>query len=281
VVKRRYSPNKNALTGQPKKAQEHRMEKDLSAEITKFPATSLPQKYENARDADSDPLTNDVIILGEDVHPSSPDFIGPHDAYDDGREFLLRRIEDVALIAMTNLVASPKYHHHLLTDVVLEMDRGHLRLSKEYPNMDAHGQAELFIEDNFKRALENRDDVQRSAVEENIEAIRAMQAVALEQNKVIKDLETKNIQAQLTLLEIRQSLKESNITPDQMAVFDKRAKISTPAHIEDEEHTKSTTGKFWNIVSHLSRKTFESMGIVAPKSAEVTVIHLDELLPRY
>ena len=196
-----------------------------------------------------------------------PNFIGPLDAFDDGRMLLMRQVEDVAQIAMKDVIVFPKYHADLVTKVTNEMARGHLRLSSDYPQLDAHDQTSQFIEDNFRQVVVNPDEVRNDIIAKNIAAIRLMQEATLKQNSSIEKLKRDGIETQLTILRLRQALIESNITEDQKAVFDKIADISSisPSEITDEEYTKSPTGKFWNIVRQLSLWTFETMGIVAPK----------------
>jgi hypothetical protein len=276
------------------------METDLPVENKKFSADFLP-KITDAHNGEDDPLTTSAtVIRGYDelripsVHdsdfigpkfpiPNEVEFIGPHDAYDDGRMFLLQRIKDVAHIAVADVVESPKYHAQLVTAVMDEIAAGHVRLSGEYPEHHPHAQTIHFIQDIFKAELAEMETVTGSIVSENVQTIVSLQDTMREQTEEIEKLKKIQIEAQLKLLRLRHSLKASNISDEQLAIFDDIAKIplltNTPHH--EIEPTKSTTGNFWHIVSNLSRKTFESMGIVAPKSAEVTIVNLHESIPKY
>ena len=233
---------------------------------------------ERNNNSGGDTLLEIISIPEFNLKVYDPNLIGPRDASDDGRGLLLRQIEDVARIAVADVVSSPKYHADLVTKVNNEIASGHLRLSSDYPQLDAHDQTMQFIMDNFEKIVLSPDEVRNDIIAENVVVIRTLQEAVLENNGTIEKLKKDCIQAQLTILRVRQGLRASNISDAQLAVFDENANIAAPSEISDEEDTKSPTGKFWNIVRQLSQKTFETIGIVAPKSAEVTVIKQREII---
>jgi hypothetical protein len=290
--------NKNALIGSTKKAQEHRMTQ-VSPEVkNNFREDTLPENM-------PDVTTTDVIILGEDrredvfngeaafVHvPSSydPDLIGPRDASDDSRRFLMRRAEDLAQIAVLNFGAYEGERARLVETTRQDVSEGHLRLNGEYKKMTADQQIEHFVMDAVNGSLKPRDeivsDLAAERVAQDLGSRDAEQALQLEVD-TLKELVLKQSGR---ILKVREMLVERGATEEFMREFDYTTKIMTKPDAEayelemklDPDHETPPlvdTGairlfdKFMSVLSpSFGRKALRSIGILPPKSGEVQVV---------
>jgi len=214
------------------------------------------------------------------------EFIGPHDAVDNARGLLLRRAADVALIATKNSDALPHEYERFTRDVQTAVNEGRLRLANNYPTHDAHSQMSAFIADSIvEMDLENQKDEQ-SVAEKELEALQKVsQAQATSIEILTNDLKTEKEMVRTNNLLLRKALVEQGASTEMLLVFDKMTHLRTALEADADaaeaaeaatvqtETDATSANKFRQAISSLiSRKGLQKIGILAPRSAEISVV---------
>jgi hypothetical protein len=275
VVKRRYSPNKNALIRSTKKAQEHRMTMVLS------------EGNFSSREA----------VIRENKPEQTSTFIGPMDASNEAWHLHEQQSRNLAMVAVMNIGAYGQEYRKVFNSVQNSVSEGILRFGKKYPNMTIDEQTDRFISQTMVSEYKSHDEVAANLKSENenlrVGTVGPDKELQLELNTA-RDLVKKQA---IRILAVREKLVLRGASEEFMREFDYTTKLMTKPDQEAYEHemeltseaeiaTLTNTGeiklfdKFKYVLSaSFGRKALRSIGILSPKSGEVTVIRQDEVTP--
>ncbi|HEY8992552.1 MAG TPA: hypothetical protein VIM37_01745 [Candidatus Microsaccharimonas sp.] len=289
------------------------MEKDLSVENIISRLIPYPKKYENVRDTNGEPLTNEHIVLGEDVYPSNPDLSLPKQSDDltvsistlpelagsfaelmaeqthikhvnIGRALLQRQARDVATMAFANPVRVPEFYEKLRTDVESAVNDGVLDLVTKYPDVQSEARIGLYTKEILTQQLQTPTNVLLADVHPELISNEIgvspdrFHELEIDNKRLLKERQAQ----QKTILDLRALRIAEGASADELHEFDQVAKLLTAPEREAYEHgsvhnSRTLTELFKSIVRPLiSRKALEAIGIVSPRSAEFAIISHQE-----
>ena len=289
------------------------MEKDLTVDKHNFSADSLPKKYENSRDGVSEPLTNEVIVLGEDVYSSNSESLLPEQSDDftvsittlpeladifakpifeqitpvhveEGQGLLECRAHDVATIAVANAIRFPEFYEGLRNDIQKAVNEHALDLATKFPNEEPATRVGLYAKEIVTKHLQTPADVLLADVNpglisnEIIASPARMRELELDNNKLRKVLAEK----QSTLYALRALRVSEGASVQELREFDQVAKLLTAPEREAYEHgsvqnPRKLTELFKSIVQPLmSRTAFDAIGRDSPRSAATSIVTQQE-----
>ena len=263
---------KTHLSDQPKKAQEHRMTMVLSE------GNSSSQE----------------AIVRENKPEQTSTFIGPMDASNEAWHLHEQQSRNLAMVAVMNIGAYGQEYRKVFNSVHNSVNGGILRFGKNYPNMTVDQQIDSFISHTMSSEYKSHDEVavNLKSEKENLRVgtFGPDQELQLELN-TMRDL----VKKQATrILAVREKLVLRGASDDFMREFDYTTKLMTKPDQEAYELEKELTpeaegaplidtneitlfDKFKYVLSaSFGRKALRSIGILSPKSGEVTVIRQDQ-----
>jgi len=241
----------------------------MQGEANNIGGSSAPQESMTS-DYISETFAEEPVYIG----PSDKEFIGPRDATDLARPFLQRGFEAAAQIALSDgFVREPKYAglfrtklSELKVDIETAIDRGDLRLGKEYPTLVPSDQADAFYRQLFIDAMPAASQTIDIVAKEKSETETQSKIDAL--GRSLKESEKQRTQergsAHGKMIELRRLAVASGLTDEQMVEFDKIAGFRTQVELaldaqEDESSAEKDiawTDKFKQIISGIALKGF-------------------------
>jgi|GEM_PF-2422122 len=283
------------------------MTQAFSAETFRSTEDTLPKNTNTWVDG-VDPLTtSDIVILGEDVHTTyenQPDFtgpllptihdkefIGPRDATDISRNFVMTRAKDLAQIAVKDFTAYEGERARFVSLVHERVNEGTLRLNDEYASLSVDQQLSKFVMDSINHSVKSKYEVESELEAERVALHLGSKgperALQLEVNTLKKSVQ--NLAGRI--LKVREMLVEKGASEEFIKKFDYTTKLMSKPDLEayeremelDPEHEETPPlvdtaeitllDRFKTVLSpSFGRKALRSMGVRAPKSAEVEVI---------
>jgi len=208
-------------------------------------------------------------------------------AIDSSRGLLERQARDVAIVALANVGKLPGMYERYRHSVETAVDQGVLDLSAHYPAVEPADRLSHFVQKSVEDQLTGtpKDALLADVNYDKIADVQTYAGIApaAELQRENESLKKQRIAQQHTILELRALSLKNGATKEQMEAFDLVAKLATAPQIEAHEHevinSKSLTEKFKDIIRPLmSRKALAAIGLVSPRSAEVTVIHTEDRL---
>ena len=219
MVKRRYSPNKNALTKTKSKVQgavimrhETIQESTLKEEGAPVPYVSHESQYERS--------------------------IGPVDATDFERGLLFRSAENLAEIAAVNFAEYETYRAALVASATTAVLNGTIRLGRQYMDVLVESRGERFVVDAVAAAYRPRAEVDAALLKERAE--QRLGAKGIEkalQTEINRQSDVIQTQAE-RILNIRSMLVKGEAAEGFLRDFDYVTKLMTKPNQEQYEMEK-------------------------------------------
>ena len=237
-----------------------------------------------------DTLLKNTSVQTAGRFADDPNFIGPLDANDFARGFLLRRAHDLAEIGALQLSAYEGERARFVAATRQDVSEGRLRLNGEYKDMTVEQQVQYFVMDAINQSVTSRHEVEAElAVEkeaQNLGARDLESGLRLEVNKLKESLRLLSN----GIFEVRGMLIERGASDEFMRTFYHATKLMTKPdqeayELEMQLDTKHETPplvdtgevrlleRFKHVLSpSFGRRALRSIGIRSPKSGEVHII---------
>lgn len=216
------------------------------------------------------------------IHSEKP-FIGPIDATDISRNYIIGRVKSLTEIVIGTVVENPgktpiglrmiAEHYPVIESEVRDaVSHGTLRLGAEYPHLTADGQIRRFIDDEIITHLPEASESYREFSDARV-AIELQKSQSTQVEASFDDELERRRHAEVALkLKIRNMLVENNVSDIILTEYDHITNIETALQAEAYELEQSDTGKFWKIVLHTASTALKSIGIRPTRSTEISVV---------
>lgn len=207
--------------------------------------------------------------------------IGPKDATDNSRPYILNRIERISEVVVGSIIENPEHTHQglktiskdyssLHADVQQAVQDGSLRLGK-YRDMLTPEQIESFISDSVTAQIPQAHEAYAAFSDARVEQALHPHVYTPEVESDPTGLQKKLDSAQMRIINGHHLLVEQGVSLEVIASYDHLTGIETA--IEAEKSVEGVnTGKFWQIVG---RKGLQMLRIRSPHSSRPLVVRDD------